>query len=109
LPDPPLEGRFVDVRFSKHHSGPFGAETPGEWVSRDEVERQYRRVLKQQAARIEYSGTGRIFGIPMSRVHRPLMWLYNVPWVTRARLRWASWRGVESGGWFDVHARLEGK
>jgi FkbM family methyltransferase len=106
LPDPPLEGRYVDVRFTKHHSGPFGEESPGTWVTRAEVEDHYLRVLRQQAARIEYSASGKVLGIPISRLHRPLMWVYNTRPVTVLRHRWADWRGVEVGGWFDIHAAL---
>jgi FkbM family methyltransferase len=37
LPFPALEGRYVNKRFTKYHSGPFGAETYGPWLSKDEV------------------------------------------------------------------------
>jgi hypothetical protein len=33
LPDPPLEGRFVDHTFTVDVSGAFGAESPGPWQS----------------------------------------------------------------------------
>ncbi len=106
LPDPPLEGRYVDVRFTKHSSGPFGEEAPGPWLSGEQVRERFRRTVKQQAARIEYSANGTVLGIPMARFHRPLMWLYNTGPVTKARVRYAQARGVEVGGWFDIHASL---
>jgi len=34
LPQPPLEGNYVDIRFNNAMSGPFGRELPGSWVSR---------------------------------------------------------------------------
>jgi FkbM family methyltransferase len=34
-PNPPLEGKYVDVRFEGQTSGPFGSETPGEWMTFD--------------------------------------------------------------------------
>ena len=104
LPNPPREGRYVDVRFGKHHSGPFGEELPGEWRTRAEVQARYEAVLTQQAARIEYSTCGKLFGIRLGRLHRPMIWTYNLRPVTAARHRWAAWRGVEAGGWFDIHA-----
>jgi FkbM family methyltransferase len=35
------EGRFVLQRFTGSHSGPFGEETPGDWLSRDEILAKY--------------------------------------------------------------------
>jgi len=104
LPDPPLEGVYVDARFTKHHSGPFGEESPGPWMTLDQVTDRYLATLRQQAARIEYSAKGTVFGIPLSRLHRPIMWAYNLPLVTWVRVAWAHRRGVEVGGWFDIHA-----
>lgn len=106
MPNPPLEGNYVDVRFTKHMSGPFGEESPGEWLSVEAVRERYLATIRQQALRIEYSAKGSLLGVPMSRLHRPLMWLYNTPAVTWARVRWAERRGVEVGGWFDIHASL---
>jgi len=37
LPDPPLEGSFVDARFTEDVSGPFGEETPGSWLTIDKA------------------------------------------------------------------------
>lgn len=106
LPNPPLEGSYVEAHFNKHSSGPFGEESPGAWLSRAEVAERYEEVLRRQAARIEYSASGKILGIPMSRLHKPLMAIYNVRPVTWLRHRYAAARGVEIGGWFDIHASL---
>jgi FkbM family methyltransferase len=40
-PNPPREGRFVDTSFKGNSSGPFGEETPGEWMSFDAVLEKY--------------------------------------------------------------------
>ncbi len=40
-PSPPLEGEFVERSFSPHSSGPFGEETPGKWISFEEVAELY--------------------------------------------------------------------
>jgi FkbM family methyltransferase len=106
LPYPALEGNYVKARFDKHSSGPFGEESPGKWLDRSEVAARYQDVLRRQAARIEYSASGKVLGIPMSRFHTPLMALYNAGPVTWARHRYAAARGVEVGGWFDIHAAL---
>ncbi|MCS7293569.1 MAG: FkbM family methyltransferase [Gloeomargarita sp. SKYBB_i_bin120] len=34
-PNPPLEGLYVDATFGSCSSGPFGEETPGEWLNFD--------------------------------------------------------------------------
>lgn len=41
LPDPPLEGRYVDHRFGGCTSGPFGDEVPGDWMGLEEASRFY--------------------------------------------------------------------
>ena len=38
LPQPSREGRYVDHSFHAGSSGPFGAETPGDWCSADAVQ-----------------------------------------------------------------------
>jgi FkbM family methyltransferase len=105
-PDPPLEGQYVDVRFSGQMSGLFGEESPGDWVDRDTVRDQFLAISRQQAARASYAETGRVLGVPMGRLHRQLKWAYNVKPVKILRTRWASWRGAEVGGWFDIHAGM---
>jgi len=37
LPNPPLEGLYVDEKFTGIHSGPFGEETPGPWMTIEEA------------------------------------------------------------------------
>jgi FkbM family methyltransferase len=105
-PDPPLEGAYVDVRFSGQMSGPFGKESPGDWVDRNTVRDQFLEISRRQAARASYAETGRVLGVPMGRLHRQLKWAYNVKPVKILRTRWASWRGTEVGGWFDIHAGM---
>ena len=106
LPRPPLEGSYVEARFTKHCSGPFGEESPGRWLSMEEIRERVLATTRQQAVRIEYEAKGTVFGIPLGRMHKPLMALYNARPVARARTRYAEFRGVEVGGWFDIHAAL---
>jgi FkbM family methyltransferase len=103
-PNPPLEGAYVDTRFTHDMSGPFGEEAPGEWSSLDEVIDRFTRVAHQQAARASYAETGKVLGIPIGRLHGVLKAFYNAPPVRFTRTRWAQARGAEVGGWFDLHA-----
>jgi FkbM family methyltransferase len=103
-PYPPIEGSYVDITFTHNMSGPFGEETPGEWVGLDEVVERFERVSRQQATRASYAETGKVFGIPVGRVHGVLKSVYNAPPVALMRTRWAAVRGNEVGGWFDIHA-----
>ena len=105
-PDPPLEGRFVEARFSGQMSGLFGEESPGSWIDADTVRDQYLAISRQQAARASYAETGRVLGLPVGRLHRQLKWVYNASPVKFLRARWAAWRGAEVGGWFDIHAAM---
>jgi FkbM family methyltransferase len=43
LPDPPKEGRFYDVNMTGFHSGPFGEETYGQWLTLKEFESEIRK------------------------------------------------------------------
>jgi len=105
-PRPPLEGGYVHKEFSLHSSGPFGEETPGEWVDADQVRQSFSSMAERQAVRARYTATGKVLGIPLARFHRQLEWAYNVGPVRWGRTRWAAWRGAEVGGWFDIHAGL---
>jgi FkbM family methyltransferase len=103
-PSPPREGRFVDVTFTHDMSGPFGEETPGDWMDLPQILERFTRLADQQAVRASYAETGRVFGLPLGRFHRVLKTAYNVAPVRVARRRWAAARGNEVGGWFDLHA-----
>ena len=39
------EGSYVHITFTDRHSGPFGKEVPGEWISFDQISRQYRNMV----------------------------------------------------------------
>ncbi len=41
LPDPPLEGQYVDYKFARFSSGAFGEETPGDWQAFEGVAESY--------------------------------------------------------------------
>lgn len=103
-PAPPREGSYVDVTFTHDMSGPFGEETPGDWMSVGEVLERFDRVARQQATRASYAESGRVLGIPVGRIHGAMKAAYNSPPVAFARRRWAAARGTEVGGWFDLHA-----
>jgi FkbM family methyltransferase len=105
-PQPPLEGAYVDIRFSHYMSGLFGEETPGPWLSLDGVRSDYDAVASQQTARTTYTETGRLFGISAGRFHRQIRWVYNAAPVAHARSAYARHRGRHIGGWFDLHAGL---
>jgi FkbM family methyltransferase len=81
-PNPPLEGKYVDRRFTLASSGLFGEEAPGEWVDADEAIRRYRKIFKQYHLR---GDTGLLSRGPLG----PIIM-----------------RGVKSPGWYDTHAAL---
>lgn len=103
-PRPPREGSYVETTFTQDMSGPFGEETPGEWMGIDEVIERFQRVARQQSTRAAYAETGRVLGVPIGRLHAVLKVAYNSVPVTFARTRWAGARRTEVGGWFDLHA-----
>lgn len=105
-PNPPREGIFADTRFDEYSSGLFGEETPGVWLTSAEVRDLYLEVSRRQRVRSSYTSTGKVFGVPLGRFHRQLEAIYNARPVRIARRRWASLRGTELGGWFDLHAAL---
>lgn len=45
LPEPPLEGGYVDYKFPKFSSGAFGEETPGEWQTFEGVAESFLATL----------------------------------------------------------------
>lgn len=84
LPNPPLEGTYVERTFELGASGTFGDETPGTWVSADEAIQAYRRVF------LQYSLTG------------------DDPFVRTRILRIALKAIGFRRNWFDTHAKLKG-
>ena len=86
------------MQFSKHSSGAFGEETPGEWMPRDELVERFLATVRRQSLRVQYTARGRVLGIPVSFVHKPLRAIYNNGLVTRVRTWSARRRGVEAGG-----------
>ena len=96
----------VPASFDKHSSGLFGEETPGRWHDRVAIEDRVHQLVRTQSARIGYTKTGRVAGIPVARFHKPLATVYNAKAVTWLRAEVARRRGHELGGWFDIHAAL---
>ena len=64
---PPLEGQFADTCFSPgQHSGPFGEETYGRWLTRAEFEADYKAVREKR-----YPDTlQKQFGVPESLINK---------------------------------------
>ena len=46
LPNPPLEGAYVEVKFGGTMSGPFGRELPGEWISMRDAQKIYPEKIR---------------------------------------------------------------
>jgi FkbM family methyltransferase len=60
LPRPAIEGEYVDQRFTAYHSGPFGNETYGAWLSKDEI---LDEISKAKVKNFEES-RHKLFGCP---------------------------------------------
>ena len=84
LPQPALEGNYVDHEFPFESSGAFGEETPGTWLDADEAIERYRRVF------LQYALTG------------------DDPFVRSAALRKVLKGLGFRSNWWDTHARLAG-
>lgn len=88
LPEPALEGHYIDYRFPLNaSSGPFGEETPGAWKPMQPLLRKYRRLLRLQA---RYTIQSENFSQARWERHR----------------RWRRFFGAEPVGWYDIHAKL---
>jgi FkbM family methyltransferase len=81
-PNPPLEGRYVDRRFTLASSGLFGDEAPGVWLSAQDAIARYRKIFKQYRLR---GDAGLLSRGPLGRLVM---------------------RTVRSPGWYDTHAAL---
>jgi len=86
-PNPPREGIFVPARFDAHTSGPFGEESPGEWLDIEALLARYQKIMHEQ----------RLFGASGKYYHTPLRHLSK--WTRRL----VGWEPV---GWYDLHARF---
>lgn len=85
LPDPAREGRHVAHTFVHGSSGPFGEETPGEWLTIEAVLEKYRGIYAQY----------RLFG--------DFGWFTTGP-LRRVQKKAASVLGLLPG-WYDTHAK----
>lgn len=85
-PNPPREGNYVPARFDAHTSGPFGEESPGEWLDIEKLLARYHMIMREQ----------RLFGASGKYYHTPLRHLSK--WTRRL----VGWEPV---GWYDLHAR----
>jgi FkbM family methyltransferase len=86
LPNPPLEGSYVDTTFSVDCSGPFGEETPGAWLPIDRALARAKRIrlnhnLGGVGGKYRHHLPSRAYGkFRQAVLHRPT-------------------------GWYDLHAR----
>ena len=104
-PNPPLEGKYFDMRFDAFMSGLFGEETPGQWLTIGETIEKCLRLGKQQATRLSYEASGCLWEVPLHRVHHLVKWTYNTPPVKMFRKAYSTLLRRDVGGWFDIHAR----
>jgi FkbM family methyltransferase len=86
-PLPGAEGSALDYRFENGASGPFGADLPDAWLTREEAMHRYERVFRRyrlfgDRSRLGRSGAG-------ARLLRALSRLARKPLP----------------GWYDTHAR----
>ena len=82
------EGPAVRYRYRSHSSGPFGDETPGEWLTIDRALRQMQRLVRFQNK----------FGFGGQRQR-------SVFWRSARRLRRYAKR-LPVNSWYDLHARI---
>ncbi len=82
LPNPPLEGKYVDRKFILGSSGPFGEEAPGQWLSAQDAIERYRRIFRQYRLR---GDVGLLATAPFGSTIMKM---------------------VRSPGWYDTHATL---
>ncbi|MEM8882530.1 MAG: FkbM family methyltransferase [Planctomycetota bacterium] len=92
-PEPAREGAFVDHRFEHGASGLFGAELPGDWVSRDAVLRAYRGIFRGYRVAGDDGFLSRS-KFPGAEIVRSI-----VRRVTKV------FTGRDIAGWYDTHAR----
>ena len=106
-PNPPLEGKYFDMRFDGDGSmsGLFGEETPGQWLTIEATIEKCLQLGKQQATRLSYGASGCLWGVPLHRVHHLLKWTYNTPPVRLFRKAYSTLLRRDIGGWFDIHVR----
>jgi FkbM family methyltransferase len=86
LPDPPLEGNYVDATFTMDVSGPFGEETPGPWLTVDKA------LSRARIIRLDHNMGG--LGGKYRR---------TLPSRAYGKFRQAVLR--RPTGWYDLHAR----
>lgn len=78
-PNPPREGRYVDARFDRYSSGPFGEESPGNWRSIEQVVTLCRSLVRDQCnfrfrGRYEHALWGRCYRRLRRYLGNPIAW-----------------------------------
>jgi FkbM family methyltransferase len=107
LPSPPLEGSYVDFRFRKRMSGPFGAEIPGPWMTLDQTAERYFWLRKRDRVFIKVAQEGKVARLPVGFLFPTLKAVYNSRVCSFFRDVAYRIRGHQPSGWYDLHARLE--
>jgi FkbM family methyltransferase len=107
LPNPPREGSYVDFRFRKRMSGPFGEETAGRWLSIDQTAERYFWLRRRDRVHIRCAHEGKVAGVPIGRLFPTLKALYNTRVCSFLRDVAYRIRGHQPSGWYDLHARLD--
>jgi len=82
-PYPALEGEYIDYQFDGTCSGPFGEESPGEWLSMVETLSQYEKIIVEQKL---YGADGSYYKTAQHRAYEQ--------------------NKGEPVGWYDFHAKL---
>jgi FkbM family methyltransferase len=86
LPSPAQAGQYVDYKFTSGQSGPFGEESPGEW-------------LTAEAALASFRQTCRKNWLPLLMYRNRRIFLYYSKIVHRLYGRCANF------DWYDIHAK----
>jgi len=107
LPNPPREGSYVDFRFQKRMSGPFGEEALGPWLTIDQTAEKYFWLRKRDRAYIQIAQKGKVAGIPIGSFFSTLKTVYNSRLVSFFKDLAYRIRGHQPSGWYDLHARLD--
>jgi FkbM family methyltransferase len=107
LPNPPREGSYVDYRFKKRMSGPFGEETPGPWMNIDQAVERYFWLRKRDRLYVKVAQEGKVGGVSIGPFFSTLKAIYNSRFISFFRDLAYRIRGHQPSGWYDLHARLD--
>lgn len=87
LPNPSLEGTYVEHRFQRHSSGPFGEETLGNWQPIEPIIKKYQKILRHQA---RWTIQSKYYNPYIASLHQAIRRLFSLEVIS----------------WFDIHAKF---